>query len=249
MRHLAPQAPAVDLAFAKPYLDVGLPARACDAKPVPGLPNAGELILALKSAPAAIDFSSGSDRAGGFVAPNLSVRASPGRWAPSGRAAPAHRRSTPGRSTRQRSWPGRCPSCSGCSASWTCWRRRVFEEAPAFVSDALDAVGKLLGEAERLKQRSTRPRPAGRRGRRRGARRSAAVAQQAKDELDARVGTARAHADALVAAVQGLPANPESVSAAAVDLAGDLQPLLDAIGVPGVPAALRSALRQAGARP
>ncbi len=64
MRHLAPQAPAVDLVFAKPYLSAGLPERLLDARPVPGAPNAGELILALKSAPAAVDFTSGSDRAG-----------------------------------------------------------------------------------------------------------------------------------------------------------------------------------------
>lgn len=74
MRHLAPQAPAVDLVYAKPYLSDGLQARALNAPPVPGTPNAGELILALKSPPAAVDFSRGSDRAGGFVSPNLSVR-------------------------------------------------------------------------------------------------------------------------------------------------------------------------------
>jgi hypothetical protein len=42
--------------------------------------------------------------------------------------------------------------------------------------------------------------------------------------------------------VQGLPGNPAPVSNAAIALAGDLQPLLDAIGVPGVLAAVRSAL-------
>ena len=70
---LSPQAPAVDLVYAKPYLAHGLPPRALDAEPVPGTPNAGELILALKSPPAAVDFTKGSDRSGGFVAPNLSV--------------------------------------------------------------------------------------------------------------------------------------------------------------------------------
>ena len=44
--------------------------------------------------------------------------------------------------------------------------------------------------------------------------------------------------------MQGLPGNPDAVSNAAVALAGDLQPLLDAIGVPGVPAAVRSALEK-----
>ena len=64
MRHLAPAG-----ARRGPRLRQALPGArtagpALDAKPVPGTPNAGELILALKSAPAAVDFTSGSDRAG-----------------------------------------------------------------------------------------------------------------------------------------------------------------------------------------
>ena len=122
-----------------------------------------------------------------------------------------------------------------------------FDEAPAFVSDALDAVTKLLTEAQRLQGGDRRRAGApDRGGRRRGARRAReAVAQRAKDELDALVGPPRRPTSTRsVAAVQGLPGNPDAVSAAAVALAGDLQPLLDAIGVPGVPAAVRSALEK-----
>lgn len=245
MRHLAPQAPAVDLVFAKPYLANGLPARALDAKPVPGEPNAGELILALKSAPPAVDFSKGSDRAGGFVAPNLAVRGisrALGAIGESGNAPSAFdaAKFDPGELLA-----GALPKLFGLFSLLDLLEEAGLDEAPAFVSDAVDAVTKLLTEAQRLKQalddaeaRLTQEVANAAHG---GAQ---AVAQHAKDQLDAVVGNLTTHLDALIAAVQGLPGNPDAVSAAAVALAGDLQPLLDAIGVPGVPAALRSALEK-----
>ncbi len=245
MRHLAPQAPAVDLVFAKPYLANGLPARGLDAKPVPGAPNAGELILALKSAPAAVDFTSGSDRAGGFVAPNLSVQGI-------SRALGAIGESGNGPSPFDASTfdpasflSGAMPKLFGLFSLLDLLKVAALDEAPAFVSDALDAVTKLLTEAQRLKtalddaQARLAQEVAG--AAHGGAK---AVAQHAKDELDARVGTLTTPLDALIAAVQGLPGNPDAVSNAAVALAGGLQPLLDAIEVPGVPAAVRSALEK-----
>ena len=245
MRHLTPQAPAVDLTFAKPYLDVGLPARARDAAPVPGLPNAGELILALKSVPPAIDFSGGSDRSGGFVTPNLSVRGLSRALGAIGESGAGPSPFDAGTFDPTTFLAGSMPKLFGLFSLLDLLEAAGLEEAPAFVSDALDAVGTLLGEAERLKraldEAESRLAAEVANAAHDGAR---AIAQQAKDALSVRVGTARAHADALVAAVQGLPTDPESVSAAAVDLAGDLQPLLDAIGLPGVPAALRSALRK-----
>lgn len=72
MRHLAPTAPTVRMTFNQIYLDEGLP----DRKPTQrtaGGPNAGELILNLASM-TEINFSGGSDRAGGFVSPNLGVK-------------------------------------------------------------------------------------------------------------------------------------------------------------------------------
>jgi hypothetical protein len=245
MRHLAPQAPAVDLVFAKPYLANGLPARALDATPVPGAPNAGELILALKSAPAAVDFTNGSDRAGGFVAPNLSVKGISRALGAIGESGNAPSAFDAGGFDPASFLSGAMPKLFGLFSLLDLLEAAGLDEAPAFVSDALDAVTKLLTEAQRLKaalddaearlaQEVANAAHGG----------AAAVAQHAKDQLDALVGTLTAHLDALVTAVQGLPGTPENVSTAAVALAGDLQPLLDSIGVPGVPAAVRSALEK-----
>ena len=151
MRHLAPQAPAVDLVFAKPYLANGLPARALDAKPVPGTPNAGELILALKSAPAAVDFTNGSDRAGGFVAPNLSVKGISRALGAIGESGNAPSPFDAGAFDPASFLSGAMPKLFGLFSLLDLLEAAGFDEAPAFVSDALDAVTKLLTEAERLK--------------------------------------------------------------------------------------------------
>ncbi|WP_066285002.1 hypothetical protein [Arthrobacter sp. B6] len=245
MRHLAPQAPAVDLVFAKPYLAEGLPARGPGDKPVPGTPNAGELVLALKSPPAAVDFSSGSDRAGGFIAPNLSVRGISRALGAIGESG-----STPSPFDAATFDPasflsGAMPKLFGLFSLLDLLKVAALDEAPAFVTDALDAVARLLTEAQRLRNALD---DAGARLAREvtaaahdGAR---AVAQHAKDRLEARRGALEVRLDALITAVRGLPGSPHEVSTAAVALAGELQPLLDAIGVPGVPAAVRSALEK-----
>ncbi|NUU18537.1 hypothetical protein HP550_14875 [Cellulomonas humilata] len=243
MRHLSPQAPAVDLVYAKPYLLHGLPDRALDARPVPGAANAGELVLALKSLPAAVDFSSGSDRAGGFVAPNLSVQGISRALGAIGESGKGPSPFDAGAFDPATFLSGALPKLFGLFSLTELLEVAGFDEAPAFVSDALDAVTKLLTEARRLRtaladaQARLAAEVAG--AAHGGAQ---AVAQQAKDALDARVGATTAHLDALVSAVQGLPGTPEAVSSAAVTLAADLQPLLDAIGLPGFPAAVRSSL-------
>lgn len=243
MRHLAPQAPAVDLVFAKPYLADGLPARGPDDKPVPGTPNAGELVLALKSPPAAVDFTSSSDRAGGFIAPNLSVKGISRALGAIGESGNAPSPFDAGTFDPASFLSGALPKLFGLFSLLDLLKAAAFDEAPAFVSDALDAVTRLLTEAQRLRNAlddagtrlASEVTSAGHDGAR-------AVAQHAKDQLDARTAALEARLDALISAVSGLPGNPDAVSTAAVALAAELQPLLDAIGVPGVPAAIRSAL-------
>ncbi|NMR19069.1 hypothetical protein [Cellulomonas fimi] len=243
MRHLAPQAPAVDLVLAKPYLAHGLPTRAVDAAPVPGTPNAGELVLALKSLPPAVDFTSGSDRSGGFVAPNLSVQGVSRALGAVGVSGDAPTPFDAGAFDPASFLSGAMPKLFGLFSLLDLLDAAGLDEAPAFVSDALDAVTKLRTEALRLRaalddaqarlaQEVASAAHAG----------AKAVAQRAEDELDARAATLATRLDALLAAVQGLPGDPGAVSAAAVALAGELEPLLTAIGLPGVPAAVRSAL-------
>jgi hypothetical protein len=246
MRHLSPQAPAVDLVFAKPYLRFGLPGRAVGAQPVAASPNAGELILALKSAPAAVDFTGGSDRAGGFVAPNLAVRGISRALGAIGESGDAASRFDAGQFDPTSFLAGALPKLFGLfSLSDLLEAGGGLDEAPAFVADALEPVIKLLAEAQRLKaaladaqarlaQEVTQGAHDGAKG----------VAQRAKDGLDASVAALGGHLDDLITAVQGLPSTAAAVNDAAAVLAGDLQPLLDAIGVPGVPAAVRSALNK-----
>ncbi len=244
MRHLAPQAPAVDVVWAQPYLTHGLPDRALGAPTVPGQPNSGELLLALKSAPPAIDFTSGSDRSGGFVAPNLSVRGLSRALGAIGESGAAPSKFDAGEFDPASFLAGALPKLFGLFDLLEILAKEVgLDKAPAFVSDALAPVTKLLTEAQRLKAALAEAQDrlaqevanAAHGG-------AAAVAQRAKNELDAKVGQLTTHADALLAALPGLPGSAAAVSAAAGDLSGDLQPLLDTIGLPGVPAAIRSAL-------
>lgn len=245
MRHLAPQAPSVDLVFAKPYLTHGLPARGPDGNPIPGAPNVGELVLALKSAPPAVDFTQGSDRSGGFVAPNLSVRGISRALGAIGESGDGASPFDAGTFDPASFLSGALPKLFGLFSLMDLLEVAGLDEAPAFVSDALDAITKLATEAQRLRAMldAARARLADEvtEAAHSGAQ---AVAQHAKDQLDARATAMAGHLDALVTAVGGLPGDPAGVSTAAATLAGDLQPLLDVTGLAGVPAAVRSELEK-----
>ncbi|WP_344172860.1 hypothetical protein [Kribbella lupini] len=244
MRHLAPQAPAVDLVFAKPYLADGLPARALDAQPVPGMPNAGELVLALKSTAPAVDFTNGSDRSGGFVAPNLSVRGISRALGAIGENGNGPSAFDAGQFDPKSFLSGAMPKLFGLFSLLDLLPQGgSLAEAPAFVSDTLDAVTKLVTEAQRLKAELDNAEARLAREVTEAAHDGArAVAQQAKDALDARLVGLRNALDALITAVQGLPGTTGAVGPAALTLSSELGLLGDAIGVPGVPAAVRSAL-------
>ncbi len=126
------------------------------------------------------------------------------------------------------------------------------DEAPAFVSDALDAIT-TLAHARRngSGRRSTTPQARLSDEVAKAAHGGAqAVAQHAKDQLDARAAALAGHLDALVTAVAGSARRPGRRSAPLPSaLAGDLQPLLDVIGLAGVPAAVRSPAGEAGPHP
>ena len=206
MRHLSPQAPAVDLVYAKPYLAHGLPPRALDAKPVPGTPNAGELILALKSPPAAVDFTKGSDRSGGFVAPNLSVEGISRALGAIGESGNAPTAFDAGKFDPASFLSGAMPKLFGLFSLLELLDDAGFDEAPAFVSDALEPVTKLLTEAQRLRERSTTRRRA---RRRRSPRRPTTAPRPSPSTPRTSSMPASAdlepHLDALIAALPGLP--------------------------------------------
>ncbi|MFZ2526960.1 MAG: hypothetical protein WAX14_04785 [Rhodococcus sp. (in: high G+C Gram-positive bacteria)] len=241
MRHLAPQAPAVDLVFAAPYLTHGLPARTLDTKPAPGPPNAGELILAVKSAPPAVDFHNGSDRAGGFIAPNLTVRGISRALGAIGENGNSPSAFDEAQFDPASFLSGALPKLFGLFDLLDLLHAAGLDEAPAFVSDTLGAAASLFTEAVRLKaaledaqaRLAHEVNNAAHAG-------AEAVAQHARDELDAHVGPLLADIDALAAAVQA--GSPPAVVSAAAALANDVPTMLQAIGLPGVPAAVRAAV-------
>lgn len=243
LRHLAPQSPAVDLVFAQPYLAHGLPARAPGGGQLPGAANPGELLLALASPALPVSFSTGSERTGGFVAPNLSVRGLSRALGAVGVDGSGPTPFDTGRFDPATFLSGALPRLFGLFSLLDLLDAGGLDEAPAFVSDALDAVSTVLREGQRLQaalddagvRLDAEVAGAAHAG-------AAAVAEHARDQLAARVESLRTRLAALVAAVQALPADPGAVGDAATALAPELELLLTAIGVPGVPAAVRSAL-------
>jgi hypothetical protein len=248
MRHLAPQAPAVDLEYAQPYLQHGLPARRPGDPPGGNPGNRGELVLKLTSAPAAIDFSKGSERSGGFVAPNLQVvglSRSLGAVGDDGTGPLSNGQFDPA------AFLGSAlPKLFGLFSLLDLLVDGLLDRAPAFVTEALDAVNKLLSEARRLRdalqQAQTRMAAEVAGAAHQGAR---GVAQAAKDDLDARAGPLLNHLQAVIDAVASLPGNPDDAHVQALvtalnNLQPDLEPLLKALGLPGFPAAVRSALEK-----
>lgn len=243
MRHLAPQAPQVDLVLAKPYLADGLPARLPGGAPVPGTPNAGELILALKGAPAAVDFSSRSDRSGGFVAPNLPVRGVSRALGAIGESGDVPSPFDAGTFDPTTFLAGALPKLFGLFRLDELIEATGLDQAPAFVTDALDAVATMQAEATRLRAAldTAHDRLAGEvaQGAHGGA---VAVAQGALTAVDAAATNVRNDLDALLTALPGIVADPGAVSAAANALPPHLDQLAGAIALPGVPAAVRAAL-------
>jgi hypothetical protein len=252
MRHLSPQAPQVDLEFAKPYLLHGLPDRVPDAPTIPGVPNTGELLLALKGAAAAIDFSSGTDRSGGFVAPNVTVRGISRALGAIGESGdlPSPKFDA-GQFDPASFLAGALPKLFGLFSLLELIPDDVvqaLDKAPAFVTDALEAVAKMEAEATRLKkaldEATNRLADEVAKGAHDGAKK---VADDARKALELEASKLHAHLDALLTALSDLVTDPgevsaTAVSAAAVELAKDLDPLLTAIGLPGVPAAVRAGL-------
>lgn len=246
MRHLAPQAPAVDLEYAKPYLKDGLPSRGLNGDTEADPANPGELVLAFKGDPAAIDFSNGSERSGGFISPNIAVRGvsrSLGAIGEDGHASSVFDHGTfdPGTFLA-----GAFPKLFGLFDLLELLKTsQILDEAPAFVSDAMAGILTLLTEARRLRaaldEAQARLATEVTKAAHDGAR---AIAQQAKDALDARIGPLRTKLDALINALRHLATDQETVSTTAAALGTELRPLLDALQVPGFPAAVRSALEK-----
>lgn len=234
MRHLAPQAPAVDMAYAAPYLQHGLGS--------PGNPS--ELVLKLTSAPASIDFSTGSDRSGGFISPNMQVAGISRSLGAVGETGDAPGGLTNGQFDPSTFLAGALPKLFGLFSLLDLLPDAPggLDKAPAFVSDALNGVTQALSEAQRLQaafqaaqdRMATEIAGAAHQG-------AADVASAAKAKLDAHAGIVDDAQDVVDAAVN---ANLPALGASLTALAGSLGLLLDDLRTPGFPAALRSSLEK-----
>ncbi len=246
MRHLAPQSPAVELVYAPPYL-------AADAAGF-GAGNPGQVFLALAGTPPVMDFSSGSERSGGFLTPNLAVRAlsrslgavgENGSGPDSGLAA--------GEFRPARFLDGVLPKLFGLFSLVELLEAAgvPLDKAPAFVTEALDAVSALVSEADRLRAAATQVSPrlveeaarAAHEGARAGVE---ATRVQLEEALTPLLGTL----DVLVDRLGELPgsADPDgavaAVRAALGEVATALDLLLARLGAPQRPAAVRASLQR-----
>ncbi|HEU4998498.1 MAG TPA: hypothetical protein VFT68_06090, partial [Lapillicoccus sp.] len=244
MRHLAPQAPGVELVYAAAFL--------ADADGF-GAGNPSELLLALAN-PAtspAVDFSGGSDRSGGFLAPNLLVRGvsrslgavgEDGTGPGSGLAQ--------GKFNAKAFLDGALPKLFGLFSLVDLLDAAGLDlsKAPEFVTEALDTVSSIVSEADRLRKAVEEL----------GPRLDEEITRAAHDGARAALTTLKAQLDAVtdplvpdlqelvdaVADLPGgtLPAAADRVVAALGQVATDVDALLAALGAPQLPAAVRATL-------
>ena len=226
MRHLSPQAPGVDLVYAKAFLD--------DADGF-GAGNPSELLLALAGAPPAVDFSGGSDRSGGFLTPNLLVRGvsrSLGAVGEDGTkpdSGLAH-----GQFNAKAFLDGALPKLFGLFSLVDLLDAAGLDlsKAPEFVTEALDTVSAVVSEADRLRTAAQAVGPRLDEEIARAAHDGARNALTAlKAQMDAVTGPLVGDLQELVDAVADLPggtlpAAADRVTSALVQVAADIDGLL-----------------------
>ncbi|GEL96016.1 hypothetical protein [Cellulomonas composti] len=246
MRHLAPSAPGVDLVYSPQFLSSG--DDGFDGA------NGGQVFLALAGPPPAVDFSGGSDRSGGFLAPNLVVRglsrslgavgedgSSPGSGLKEGKFDP------------EKFLDDAFPKLFGLFSLLDILEAigLGLDDAPDFVTEALDTVSQIVSAADRLRQAAEQSGPRMAKELAGAAHDGAAGAiEAAKNALEAAVTplvTALTH---LVDTVEALPDAPDvptaitSVTTALTQVADAVDDLLTAIGAPQIPAVVRAELER-----
>jgi hypothetical protein len=152
LRHLAPQAPGVQLTWADAYL---APDPGGDVDLGFGAANPSGLFLGLASPPVAVDFGGGSDRAGGFVSPNQVVRALSRDLGTVGDDGSTPGGLADGRFDAREFLKDALPKLFGLFDLIDLIEASAggpldLGEAPAFVTEALDAISSIVTEAQRL---------------------------------------------------------------------------------------------------
>lgn len=238
MRHLAPSSPTVDVRYTQPYLTHEF-----------GGGNPAQMFVQLTTQ-APVDFSDGSDRAGGFVEPNLQVRGLSRTLGAVGEDGTGPNGLSQGRFDPQAFLAGAMPKLFGLFSLLEILDLDPLdlEMAPDFVTEALDAVSSITSEAQRLHDAldggldrlvndlATAAHD--------GAR---AQVQQALDQLEAEAAPMLAALTELLDALAALVGNPAGAAAIAtrVDaVVGGVQAVLDAVAHPMLPAAVRAAVQR-----
>lgn len=257
LRHLAGQAPGVDLAFAAAFLADDPGGEPGDNPPAPGFgpANPSGLFLTLVSPPVSVDYTSGSDRAGGFVAPNVSVKALSRSLGAVGDAGTTAGGLLDGTFDPTTFLADALPKLFGLFSLVDLIEAFTGEEldlgdAPSFITDALDTVSMIATQVERLQRAIVQARQrlqddltaAAADGAHQGA---VGAIEEARDQLEAVATPLLDKLIALGAALGTLltdPAAADDAADAAADLAGSLEDLRPVVTHPRLPAAVRSEL-------
>lgn len=214
MRHLAPAAPATTVSYAAPYLSAGFAGANAEA----------QVFLALATA-AKIEFGGGTDRAGGFVQPDLPVRGLSRALGAVGEIddivnQPAGQKFNP-----TKFLDGVLPKLFGLFKLTDILKAVGLDGAPSFVTDQLDRIAALLADVQELKAVVAR-----------------SVDRLADDALTAATQPLRDQASAARAAIDAVRAQLESAADELVGKVGDLLDLETPSSVADVTAAVSGAL-------
>ena len=242
MRQLAPQAPVVDMAYPSGYS--GLPDSG--GVPVPG--NAGQLFMVLTSSPAAVDFSGGSDRSGGFISPSFPTQ---GISRSLGAVGDVGSSLGDGEFDPTAFFGAALPKLFGLFSLLDLIDvddivDRALDRAPQFLRHALDPKSLLLSSIgqlddamstahDRLATEVANPAHRG----------AQQIAQDALDAMDQRASRLADDASAIVSSVGDLPGSAGTLSGQIDTFATDLDDLASAlVGTPGIPAGVRATVQK-----
>jgi hypothetical protein len=140
MRHLAPSSNPVTVSYAAPYLSSGFG----------GANAAGQVLLELAS-PTTISFSGGTDKAGGFVQPDLPVRGLSRAIGIVGDIDSVVAPTTPGFHFDPTSFlSGVLPKLFGLFELTDILALAGLDKAPKFITDQLDKIAALVADVEDL---------------------------------------------------------------------------------------------------
>ena len=245
MRHLAPQAPGVDLAFAAPFL-------AADAGGFGG-GNPGQLFLKLAGLPPAMDFTHGSDRSGGLLSPNLVVRGLSRTLGSVGEDGTVPNGLSSGAFDPASFLAGALPKLFGLINLLDILQAGGIDlnHAPSFVTEALDAVSTLSKAADQLKQ-AVQDGEARLQAELAGAAHDGAeqVLQDAKQALDTALAPLVTALDDLLAAFSDLAGAPDldavldAIRQALHAIGAAAQAVLDAVARPQIPMIVRAGIQR-----